>query len=94
MNPSDIDAFRAQAMSRGFDEVLERRWAPDLVLDTHTHPFAAEGLVVEGEMWLQCEDGTRHLRVGDRFSLGAGVPHAERYGPQGAAFWVARRNGG
>ena len=48
-------------------------------------------LVVSGE-WRR-ERGThpRHLRTGDRFELAAEVPHAERYGPQGATFWVARR---
>jgi hypothetical protein len=24
--------------------------------------------------------------------LPAGLPHAERYGPEGAIYWVARRN--
>jgi hypothetical protein len=34
----------------------------------------------------------RHLRAGDTFALDAEVPHAERYGAQGATFWVARRH--
>lgn len=44
-----------------------------------------------GEMWLTVEGSTRHLLPGDRFELAAGVLHAERYGPQGATYWVARR---
>lgn len=93
MHPIDFEAFRAQALARGFDEVIERQWAPDVVVDTHTHPFSVEALVTAGELWLQCGDDTRHLRPGDTFTLGLGVPHAERYGPLGATYWVARRNG-
>lgn len=92
MNTS-FDTFRAQALSQGFDEVLERRWDPLTVLDTHTHPFAAKALVTEGEMWLTVGEETRHLRPGDRFELERDVPHAERYGAQGAVYWVARRKG-
>jgi hypothetical protein len=84
--------FEARARAAGFDEALERRWAPNTVLDTHTHDFAADALVTEGEFWLTCRDGPRHLRPGDRFALDAHEPHSERYGPAGAVFWVARRH--
>ncbi len=86
-----FDEFAADARARGFDEVIERHWAPDIVLEQHTHPFSVEALVVQGEMWLTCGDRTRHLRRGDRFTLDAHVPHAERYGAEGATYWVARR---
>ena len=91
--PDDaFDQFAAAARARGYEQVLEREWAPDTRLDTHTHPFDASALVVRGEMWLTEGDHTRHLRPGDRFELAAGTPHAERYGPEGAAYWVARRD--
>lgn len=79
---ADFDSFRRDALARGFSEVVERRWEPDTVVDTHTHPFEASALVVQGEMW---------LTVGGRFALAAGVPHEERYGNEGATYWVARR---
>ena len=87
-----FEAFAAEHRAAGADEVLERRWQPDTVIDTHTHPFAAHALVVQGEMWLSIGDSTRHLRPGDRFELEADVAHAERYGAEGATYWVARRN--
>ena len=77
-SPSQWHIFPA-----GFDEVLSREWKPGTVLDTHTHPFSVEALVVQGEMWLTCGDETRHLRPGDTFALGFEVPHAERYGAEG-----------
>lgn len=92
MNTSSLQAFRADALAAGFDEVLEREWAPGMVLKTHTHPFDVEAVVVRGEMWLTHGGQTRHLRAGDRFALDRDVPHAERYGAEGAAYWVARRN--
>ena len=84
--------FREQSLAQGYDEVLERIWAADSVVESHTHPFALKALVVAGEMWLQVEGHTRHLVSGDQFSLGHEQAHAERYGPAGATYWVARRN--
>ena len=83
--------FEAEARAQGFDEVLARDWAPLTLLDTHTHPFAVQAIVVQGEMWLSVGEHTRHLRPGDRFELDRNVPHAERYGQAGATYWVARR---
>ncbi|MDZ4127535.1 MAG: hypothetical protein U1E02_25720 [Hydrogenophaga sp.] len=55
-----FEAFRQQRLTEGFDEVLEREWAPLTVLDTHSHPFAANALVARGEMWLTVGEHTRH----------------------------------
>ncbi|MBL8331814.1 MAG: AraC family ligand binding domain-containing protein [Rubrivivax sp.] len=88
-----FDDFAAHHKALGFDEVVERSWPPGQVLDTHTHPFAVQALVVAGEMWLTVAGHTQHLKAGDPFELAREVPHAERYGPEGATYWVARRNG-
>lgn len=88
----EFDADKAEMRSRGFDEVIARTWAPDTTLATHTHEFGLEALVVAGEMSLIVNGCTRHLKPGDTFALEAGVPHAERYGPTGATYWVARRH--
>lgn len=90
--PADLAAWRNAALAKGFDEVLVRHWPPETVLDIHTHPFALEAVVVQGAMWLTVAGETRALGPGDTFELARGVPHAERYGPEGATYWVARRN--
>lgn len=90
--PHRFESFKSLALAEGFDEVLERVWAPDTVLAEHTHPFAAKALVVQGEMWLTVGGETQHLKPGDLFELAHGEPHAERYGPEGATYWVARLN--
>ncbi len=92
MNPVTFTEFEAEALAQGFDAVLERRWEPGTVLETHTHPFDAKALVVRGEMWLTVGNDTRHLKAGDTFALDRDVPHAERYGGDGATYWVARRS--
>lgn len=90
-SPPDFQAFEQAALGQGFDEVLVREWAPLQVVAPHTHPFGVQALMVTGDLWLTVEGRTRHLRAGDRFELEPGVLHDERYGPQGATYWVARR---
>jgi len=85
------EEFTTEALAEGFDEVLERQWAPLTIVETHTHPFALKAIVVQGEMWLTVDEHTRHLRPGDLFSLEVAVEHAERYGQDGATYWVARK---
>lgn len=92
MNAKTFEEFTATTRAAGFDEVLERRWEPGTRLDVHTHDFDAEAVVTQGEMWLTCEGVTRHLTTGDTFTLGRQIAHSERYGAQGATYWVARRN--
>lgn len=94
MNPPTFDEFAAAARSAGYDEVLERRWLPGTVVGTHTHPFAVSARIVAGDLWLTVGAETRHLRAGDTFELEQDVPHDERYGDDGAVFWVGRRHGG
>jgi hypothetical protein len=75
-----LEAFRAEWLGQGYDEVLAREWAP------------GQALVVRGSLVLGCAGEQRTLQAGDRFGLAADVPHTEHYGPEGATFWVARRN--
>ena len=93
MSELTFETFAAAAKTRGFDEVLERKWQPSRVLDAHTHPFAVKALVVQGEMWLVVRNEEQHLLPGDGFTLVRDVPHIERYGAEGATYWAARRHG-
>ncbi len=89
-----LEAFEAEARMRGYDQVLTREWAPETLVATHTHPFDAWAQVSRGEMWLTVDGQTQHLLRGAQFMLDAHQPHAERYGDDGAAYWVARRHAG
>ena len=92
MSHPTLESFQRAARANGFDEIVERRWPPSTVLETHTHPFAVRALVTEGEMWLIVGDSERHLLPGDEFALEHEAPHAERYGLAGATYWAARRH--
>jgi quercetin dioxygenase-like cupin family protein len=81
--------FEKDLRSQGFDEAVVVTWPPLTSFEVHQHPFAAKALVVKGEMWLTVGTHTRHLTRG--FQLAVNEPHSERYGAEGATYWVARR---
>lgn len=84
--------YEAEHRLQGFSEVVERHWPPLTVLESHEHEFHAKALVVTGDMWLTENGETHWLHAGSTFELAAGVAHAERYGSDGATYWVARRS--
>ena len=53
---------------------------------------AVQALVVQGTLVLTCCGQDLALKAGDRFELAFEAPHAERYGPEGATYWAARRH--
>jgi quercetin dioxygenase-like cupin family protein len=48
--------------------VIEREWAPNTVLDTHTHAFGVHAIVTRGEMRLTMNGHTQHLQSGASLS--------------------------
>ncbi len=92
MTTQTFESFKTKQLEAGFDEVIERTWQPNTVLDAHTHPGAVDALVVQGEMGLTVNGLTQHLMPQDRFTLARDVPHEERYGAEGATYWVARKS--
>ena len=88
----DFEAFKDEKLKEGYDEVLVRTWDPNVRNDMHSHPFDTDVVVAKGEVWLTIGGQVRHLKVGDALAVARGELHSERYGPEGAVFWVARRN--
>ena len=88
----EFETFAASMKKQGFDQVAKRVWDPLTTVEEHTHPFHAKALVVQGEMWLTVNGRTEHLFPGSTFELAANQPHSERYGPEGATYWVGRRS--
>ena len=58
-------------------------WEAGTFNDTHTHDFGAAVLVLEGEISITCEDGSKTTCRPDTFALDAGIPHSEQVGPDG-----------
>jgi len=92
MTYNNIEEFRTQKLQEGYDEVLERVWEPNFSNAPRDHPFDTDAVVAKGEYWLTMHGKTTHLKTGDSFQVARGVVHSERYGPQGAVFWAARKN--
>ena len=88
---TNFEAFTEESRSLGYEDVLVRDWQPGQIVPTHSHPFDARAIVTQGEMWLSCGGVTQHLVPGGRFELARGTPHDERYGAEGATYWVGRR---
>jgi quercetin dioxygenase-like cupin family protein len=92
MNPhASLIEFTAQAMEDGFDEVVQKEWAADLVIEKHAHAFDVRVQVNRGEVNLSLATGIQKIEAGHTFYLARNTEHAEHYGPEGATFWVARK---
>jgi quercetin dioxygenase-like cupin family protein len=85
------DAFVHMLEQEGFAEVVTVTREAGGVLDTHTHPFEAKALILDGEITLRVGELERRYSAGDVFHLPANVAHTERYGPQGVQYLVGRK---
>lgn len=83
-------AFRQRIFVAGSETVRERSEPPAAVVDSH--PFALAAQIVTDDMWPEVAGATQHLRTSEAFALAAAAPPAERYGPNGTTYRVARRN--
>ncbi len=89
---ANFNDFSAQAMDDGFDEIIQKDWAPNLVIEKHTHPFDARVQVASGQVTLTLASGSQSFATGQGFFIPRDTEHAEQYGPNGARFWVARKS--
>ena len=84
--------FEKVMLAAGYNQVLQRIWEPDQMLEEHTHPFEVNAMVVQGEVLLTIkEEKPRRIVAGESFSLSAHTTHSEQYGPEGAIFWAPRK---
>lgn len=92
MTCDTFETFKTHKLSEGYDEVLLREWAPGFANEMHEHPFDTDAVVAQGEYWLTMNGQITHYKTGDAFKVARGVLHSEKYGPEGAVFWAARKN--
>ena len=76
--------FRATMLAAGYDEVLERVWAPDTVVDTHTIRLKPMPSLCGARCGSAKNGRCAAIVASDHFHLQAHAPHSERYGPEGA----------
>ena len=75
---------------KGHENVVEVSFPKNHVNHTHTHPFDAEIIVIEGDMKVIIGETEKHLNVGDGLSLTANVQHSECIGERGVTFMAGR----
>lgn len=78
--------------TEGFAEPVKVSRDPNGFLDSHTHPFEAKALILEGEIKIVVASQEHTYRAGEVFQLAENTPHAEYYGPQGVTYLVGRRS--
>ena len=82
--------FRELLAAQGFETVALVEREPGS-LDTHTHPFEARALILDGEITIVSERGTQHCGAGATFHLAVNESHAESYGPRGVRYLAGRK---
>lgn len=87
----DSEHFLQQLRAQGYTEVTTVTREPHGHLDTHSHPFEARALILDGEISICCNGHESLYCPGEVFHLGRDVPHTERYGPTGVRYLVGRR---
>jgi hypothetical protein len=86
------DQFLKNLKDSGYPEPVEVQQPPNGLLDTHTHPFAVQALVIDGYIEITILGKTKKYDVGDVFQLLFEQLHSERYGPQGVRYLASRKN--
>jgi quercetin dioxygenase-like cupin family protein len=86
----DQAIFERQLTQQGFEVSTVTRDA-NVFVDTHSHPFEAKALILDGEISIEVRGEEMRYRPGQVFHLTAGTPHTERYGPQGVSYLVGRK---
>ena len=85
------DEFLAELASEGFQEIVTVTREAGQSLDTHTHPFEAKALIVEGELTIRARGVGATVSGGRVFHLASNESHSESYGPSGVVYLVGRK---
>ena len=85
------ESFLAGLQAAGFPTPVTLERDASYVLDVHTHPFEAWGLILEGEFIIEVDGVATSFAAGMSFRLPAGIAHREWVGPQGARYLAGRK---
>jgi quercetin dioxygenase-like cupin family protein len=84
----DAAALAQQLRDEGFRHVYDWTDAPGAEYPDHTHLCLTAHIILEGEMSITLDGGTRTYRAGERFDVPAGAVHSARMGPHGCRYLV------
>lgn len=87
----DTRTFEADLRRDGYQDIETKSQPADVHVGSHAHDFDVRALVLSGEVTLSWDGKTQTYRSGEVFTMAAGCPHTEQYGPQGYTYLVGRR---
>ena len=87
----DLSQFKRQAKRDGYLETFEKSMGPSEAKSEHSHPFDLRGIVLEGQLRIDCKEMPQACAPGEVFVLDRDIRHREVAGPQGARYFVAKR---
>jgi quercetin dioxygenase-like cupin family protein len=76
--------FKALCEDKGYGDIKVKSYEPHGYDPMHTHDLSIIGLILEGQMTLEWEEGLTTYKPGDICEFAAGTLHAEKTGPKGA----------
>lgn len=83
--------FRDQLAAEGFTTFVMVEREAHGSLDTHSHPFDARALILEGDITIVAGGVTQRCGPGEVFGLAADTLHTESYGPRGVKYLAGRK---
>jgi quercetin dioxygenase-like cupin family protein len=83
--------FEASLKAGNYEEITQVSKEVGYQMGEHQHPFDARALITAGQIDIAVDGVSKAYKVGDVFSLPAGVMHTEDASQLGVSYLVGRR---
>jgi quercetin dioxygenase-like cupin family protein len=80
--------WREKLKEEGFSDISIVSFGPDKPLPEHTHEDLTVQVILEGELTLMDQNGSKTMHRGERFESEAGTTHSAKCGPNGCKFII------
>jgi len=91
MSAKDEAAHRKQLTAEGFSHIFVWHDGPGACYPDHTHAGLTAHIILNGEMTLTTNAGSRTYHVGDHCDVPGGAVHSARMGPRGCRYLVGEK---
>jgi len=88
MNPTEL---QKQLRAEGFTHTYVWEDGPGVFYPDHTHSTETAHIVLEGELTVTCDGGTKTYKIGERFDVPANTVHAAKMGPRGCRYFIGEK---
>lgn len=88
MNEKELEKL---LKDEGFSGIFAHTDGPDAYYPEHTHSGITAHIVLEGEITVSSQGGTKTYRAGERFDVPASSVHSARIGPSGCRYMIGEK---